>query len=144
MYTGPPRSSRVYGRAARRGVAAVEFAVVAPVFFLLVAGVIEFGRAMMVESILANAAQRGARVGVLNGGQTADVSTTVDSDLATGGISGATTVVTPDPPSKAYAGQDVTVAVSIKFSQVSWLPLPWFLKNTTLKSTATLQRELGQ
>ena len=58
MYTGPPRSSRVYGRAARRGVAAVEFAVVAPVFFLLVAGVIEFGRAMMVESILANAAQR--------------------------------------------------------------------------------------
>ena len=81
---------------------------------------------------------------MLNGGQTADVSTTVDSDLATGGISGATTVVTPDPPSKAYAGQDVTVAVSIKFSQVSWLPLPWFLKNTTLKSTATLQRELGQ
>jgi Flp pilus assembly protein TadG len=131
-------------RAARRGVAAVEFAVVAPVLFLLVAGIIEFGRAMMVESILANAAQRGARVGVLNGGQTSDVSTTVDSELATGGISGATTVVTPDPPSKAYAGQDVTVAVSVKFSQVSWLPLPWFLKNTTLKSTATLQRELGQ
>ena len=81
---------------------------------------------------------------MLNGAQTSDVSTTINSELATGGISGATTVVTPDPPSKAYAGQDVTVAVSVKFSQVSWLPLPWFLKNTTLKSTATLQRELGQ
>ena len=84
------------------------------------------------------------RVGVLNGGQNSDVSTAVNSDLATGGISGTTTVVTPNPPSKAYAGQDVTVAVSVRFSQVSWLPLPWFLKNTTLKSTATLQRELGQ
>ena len=85
-----------------------------------------------------------ARLGVLDGAQTADVSAAVNSVLASGGISGATTVVTPDPPSHAYAGQEVTVAVSVKFSQVSWLPLPWFLKNTTLKSTATLQRELGQ
>ena len=116
----------------------------APVFFLLVAGIFEFGRALMVESLLANAAQRGARLGVLNGAQTADVSAAVDSDLASGGISGATTSVTPDPPSDAYAGQAVTVAVHVKFSQVSWLPMPWFLKNTTLQATATLQRELGQ
>ncbi len=144
MHTLHVRSISAARSAARRGVAAVEFAVVAPVLFLLVAGIIEFGRAMMVESILANAAQRSARVGVLNGAQTSDVSSTINSELATGGISGATTVVTPDPPSKAYTGQDVTVAVSVKFSQVSWLPLPWFLKNTTLRSTATLQRELGQ
>jgi Flp pilus assembly protein TadG len=144
MNTAHPRSIRSRRSAARRGVSAVEFAIVAPVVFLFVAGIIEFGRAMMVESLLANAAQRGARVGVLNDAQNSDVSTAVNSNLATGGISGATTTVTPNPPSSAYAGQDVTVAVSVKFSQVSWLPLPWFLKNTTLKSTATLQRELGQ
>ena len=92
MITAHPRSihSRHSRRsAARRGVSAVEFAIVAPVLFLFVAGIFEFGRAMMVESLLANAAQRGARVGVLNGAQNSDVSTAVNSDLATGGISGA-------------------------------------------------------
>ena len=128
----------------RRGVATIEFAFVAPVFFLLVVGIIEFGRAMSVQSLLANAAQRGARAGVLDGAKTSDVSSAVDTFLASGGISGATTTVTPDPPSSAYAGQDVSVSVSINFSQVTWMPTPWFLKTTPLKATAILQREIGQ
>ncbi len=50
----------------RRGAAVVEFAVVAPVFFLLVFGMIEFGRAIMVQQILTNASREGARVAVLD------------------------------------------------------------------------------
>ena len=41
-------------RVSRRGVAAVEFALVAPVFFLVVLGIIEFGRMAMVQQVLAN------------------------------------------------------------------------------------------
>jgi Flp pilus assembly protein TadG len=136
--------ARSRGALRRRGAAAIEFAFVAPVFILLVVGIIEFGRAMSVQSLLANAAQRGARAGVLDGAQASDVSTAVDTFLASGGVTGATTTVTPDPPSSAYAGQDVSVSVSINFSHVSWMPTPWFLKNTALKSTAILQREIGQ
>ena len=47
----------------RLAAAAVEFAVVAPVFLLLVFGMIEYGRMVMVYQILTNASREGARVG---------------------------------------------------------------------------------
>ena len=42
----------------RKGAAAVEFALVMPLFFMLILGIIEFGRAIMVEQIITNAAPR--------------------------------------------------------------------------------------
>ena len=59
---GARRSQRV-----RPGAAAVEFALVAPLLVMLVLGMIEFGRMMMVEQILTNAAREGARKAVLPG-----------------------------------------------------------------------------
>ncbi len=41
----------------RRGAAAVEFAIVAPVFFLLVFGMIEYGRMVMVQQVITNASR---------------------------------------------------------------------------------------
>ena len=54
-------------RKKRRGAAAVEFAVVAPIFLLLVFGMIEYGRMVMVQQVLTNASREGARVAVLDG-----------------------------------------------------------------------------
>ncbi len=53
--------TRHRGRTQRLGAAAVEFAIVAPLFFMLVFGCIEFGRALMVQQILTNASRVGAR-----------------------------------------------------------------------------------
>lgn len=128
----------------RRGVTAVEFAFVAPVFFIMVLGIIEFGRAMMVQSLLTGAAQQGARSGSLTNAQTTDVTNSVNSYLTSGGVSGASTAVSPSPPSSATAGQSITVTVSIPYSQVSWLPSPSYLKTATLSSTAIVPRESGQ
>ncbi len=50
----------------RQGAAAVEFAIVAPVFFLMVFGMIEFGRAIMVKQVMTNAARDGARLAILD------------------------------------------------------------------------------
>jgi Flp pilus assembly protein TadG len=61
----------------RRGAAAVEFAVVAPVFFLMIFGMIEFGRMVMVQQILTNASREGARLGVLDNINESDVIQTV-------------------------------------------------------------------
>ena len=47
------------------GVAAVEFAIVAPIFFMLVIGIIEVGRAIMVQQVLINASRVGARRAVM-------------------------------------------------------------------------------
>jgi Flp pilus assembly protein TadG len=134
---------RVSSANRRRGAALVEFAVVAPVFFLLVLAIIEFGRAMMVQALLTNAAQKGARAGALDGATAANVTSAVNAYLTAGGISGATATSTPNPPSSALPGNVVKVTVTIPYTSVSWLPAPKFLKTKTLSATGLVQRETG-
>src|SRR4051812_47359519 len=96
----------------RRGAAVVEFAVVSPVFFLLVFGMIEYGRMVMVQQLLTNAAREGARVGVLDNSTASDVTTAVNSYLTAAKITTATITCNPTTPSSATYGQPVTVTVS--------------------------------
>lgn len=122
----------------------MEFALVAPLLFLLVFGMIEYGRMVMVQQILTNASREGARMGVLDGTTTADVTNSVNSYLSNASIQNATVTVTPNPPSSAGFGEPVTVTVSVPFNQVSWLPAPLFLNGTTLSSQTVMRRESAQ
>ena len=144
MHQGSLRHRRTRPCYSRRGTVLIEFAFVAPVFFVMVLGIIEFGRAMMVQALLTSASQQGARAGALNGAQNADVTTAVNNYLSGAGVSGASTTCTPSPPSSASPGQDVKCTVSIGYTSVSWLPAPAYLKTATLSSTAIVQRETGQ
>jgi Flp pilus assembly protein TadG len=137
------RPCRSYRRN-RRAAAAVEFAVVAPVFLLLVFGMIEYGRMVMVQQVITNASREGARQAVLDGATTSNVTTTVTSYLTSGSISGATVTVSPNPPTSAQYGDPVTVTVSIPFSQVSWLPSPMYLGGKTLTASTVMRRESTQ
>src|SRR6266849_3091818 len=49
-----------------RGQSLVEFAAIAPILFLLVFGIIEFGRAFYAYNAIVNAASEGARYGILD------------------------------------------------------------------------------
>ena len=75
MATRRSRAPRAAGRTApppsRWGVAATEFAIVAPVFLLLVIGILELGRALMVQQVLINASRVGARQAITLGATTA-------------------------------------------------------------------------
>jgi Flp pilus assembly protein TadG len=53
-----------------RGQALVEFTVILPVFFLLVAGMFDFGLGIYTDLTLVNAAREGARLGVIDPGNT--------------------------------------------------------------------------
>jgi Flp pilus assembly protein TadG len=128
----------------RRGAAVVEFAVVAPVFFLLVFGMIEFGRMVMVQQLLTNAAREGARVGVLDSSTSTEVSNAVKSYLTAAKINNPTITCTPTNPSSATYGQPVTVTVSIPFNQVSWLPSPMFLGGQSMTASSAMRRETVQ
>jgi Flp pilus assembly protein TadG len=134
------RSCRSYRRN-RRGAAAVEFAIVAPLFFLLVFGMIEYGRMVMVQQVITNASREGARRAVLDGATQAKVKEVVDEYLASGSISGAKVDVDPLNPSSAGPGEPVTVTVSIPFNEVSWLPSPMYLGGKTLNATTAMRRE---
>jgi Flp pilus assembly protein TadG len=51
-------------RRAERGASAVEFALVLPLLLLVIAGVVDFGRALFTQVILTNAAREGARAAI--------------------------------------------------------------------------------
>lgn len=127
-------------RERRRGAAVVEFAIVAPLFFLLVLGIIEFGRMVMVQQIITNAAREGARTGIVSGATYSGVTSTVNGYLAATGISGASVSVNPDPGSASY-GSQITVTVTIPFSQVSWTPTPFFLGSKSLTANCVMRSE---
>ena len=127
-------------RKRRRGAAAVEFAVVLPVFVLLVFGMIEYGRMVMVQQVITNASREGARCAVLDGATTSSVQSAVTTYLSDAQVSGGSTAVSPEPATAA-SGDPVTVTVSIPFSAVSWLPSPMYLGGKTLSASTSMRRE---
>jgi Flp pilus assembly protein TadG len=66
-------------KANETGAAAVEFALVMPVFFLIVFGIIDFGRAYFTTSSLTHAAREGVRVVALGGSADEAEARTVDA-----------------------------------------------------------------
>jgi len=134
---------RAFCRKHRRGSAVVEFAVVAPVFFAFTLGMIEIGRAVMVQQILTTASREGARQAVLDGATQSAVTSFITSYLTSASVSGGSLAVAYSPSIPTAAGYNgpVTVTVSIPFSQVSWSPSPIFLNGATMKASTTMQRE---
>ncbi len=135
----------VQGRRKRRGASAVEFAVVAPVIFLLIFGMIEFGRLVMVQQILTNAAREGARRAILQDATAGAVIQTVRNYLTNCTINGnnpnLVISVTPAPEQAQATDETITVAVSLPYRDVSWLPSPFFLGSTTMNARSVMRRE---
>lgn len=130
-------------RIRRRGASAVEFAVVAPIFFLLIFGMIEYGRMIMVQQVITNASREGARRAVLDGATDSAVRTTVQNYLDGGRVTGTSRTVTISPTlgASVAAGTAITVTVSISFNDVSWLPAPFFLNGRVMTSSTTMRKE---
>ena len=127
---------------ARRAASAVEFAIVAPLLFMLVLGMIEFGRMLMVQQIVTNAAREGARKAVLPGATETQVNQVIDTYVNNSGIKGHTRTVTP-APTVASPNSPITVTVSVAYEKVSWLPLgavKW-LGDKKLSATVGMRKE---
>jgi len=60
------------GLRAERGAVAVEFAILLPVFLLLVFGIMDFGHAFYMKQMVSNASREGARYGARYTGSTAN------------------------------------------------------------------------
>lgn len=140
MQSLPARRSVARKQTLRRGVAAVEFAIVAPVFFLLVIGIIEIGRAMMVQQVLINASRVGARRAVTLSSSEQAVIDAVTEYAEGVGIAGVDIDVSPNPATAA-AGDAITVIVDIDYSDVSWLPAPWFMGGKQLGASSVMRKE---
>jgi Flp pilus assembly protein TadG len=131
-----PRS-RAAGPQRRRGQALVEFAMVAPIFFLLLFGIIESGRFIFYYETLNNATREGARYAIVNGANTIGCSTGPAApgttscdpagddvrervrDAAFGILSG----ISVDPQWFADNGRGSTVTVTASYTYASLVPL---------------------
>ena len=122
---------------ARRGAAMVEMALVLPIFLMLILGIIEFGRAMMIANLVTNAAREGARMAVLDGSTNTEVNNAVETFLqsaigasVTAADIDVTITVTaaagnPDPGNNvanAVARDLISVRVELPFNKVALIP----------------------
>lgn len=125
----------------RRGVAAVEFALVLPVIVLLLLGSLEMGRAVMVRHVLEETARAGCRVAVFENGTHEDVMDIIDVSMKGAGISDYIVNIDPDPPENLEAFEPVTVTVTVPYKSVSWLPASNFMAGAELTGLCVMPAE---
>ncbi|QDU47620.1 TadE-like protein [Symmachiella dynata] len=113
----------------RRGVAAVEMAFVFPVFMLLVLGVIEFGRYMMVGQLVTNAAREGSRLAIRGTFTEEEVKQDILGFITdavgveAGQVDIDVSTESGDTIQSAESKDPITVSVAIRFKDVTYLPL---------------------
>ena len=106
---------------------------------MLLLGMVEVGRAMMVQQVLINASRVGAREAVTLA-STSSSAINAATNYASGvGVPGISVVATPDPGTAA-AATEVTVTTTVDFASVSWLPSPWFMGGKTLVASSVMRK----
>jgi Flp pilus assembly protein TadG len=166
-------------RPARRAAATVEFALVVPFLAVLLGGVSEIGRALLVRQTLNDAARKACRTGVLPNRANADIATEVNNILSDNSINLTAVVCATNSQGQtvdAYGnsvdttttatitiavngssfgsqgnmldvsgsskGDQISVTVTVPFSQVSWTP-PVFLTGNSLQSETLVMKRQG-
>ena len=132
--------------ARRTAATSVEFTVCALVFFIMLLGIFEIGRAFMVQHLLTNAAREGCRLGVLQGTSSPQITAAVTNRLAQQGIGGDVASVQVNDGStdavNAKSGDEITVKVTVPVSKITWLPFTNYIDGgLNLNSQYTLRRE---
>lgn len=125
-------------KSARRGAVVVEFAIVAPVFFVFIIAAFEFGRVNVIRHTADNAAYEAARHAMVPGATPAEAVARATSILNVVGARGAR--VTIDPATLGPDVDTVIVTVEVPLAQNGWIA-PRFTSAMTLRSVATMRTE---
>lgn len=141
-------------RKSREGQAVVEFALILPVFLLIVFAAIEFGRAYYVSHLLASAAREGAREGSLPNRTEADVEDKVEDFVrgveldygqttTTIGVipAGSSDVDSSMALADATSGDRVRVTVEYDFDVLTGSIIPGFSGTVTLAGRCAFRHE---
>jgi Flp pilus assembly protein TadG len=137
----------------RPGAAIVEMAMVLPIFVMIVLGIIEFGRAMMVGQMVTNAAREATRLAIIDGSTNSTVSSWITEFLNDSiGVSASDVTVTitvdaapgnPDPLDQignALPRDLVKVKVAVPFDKVSYITGD-YLNGKNLSAQSAMRHE---
>jgi Flp pilus assembly protein TadG len=140
------RPGKKKGTWGRQGQALAEFALIVPILFLLIAGIIEFGRGWNIKQVVTDAAREGARYTVIQDGTITDTSVVaakIRQRLALANINSSTISITP-VASFHVTGDAMSVVVSTQY-KMGWIGalLSWAGGNSTItiSSTTTMRNE---
>jgi Flp pilus assembly protein TadG len=142
-----PRPGRS-GRVSERGQGLVEFALILPVFLIILFGIIEFGWAMRAYVIEQNAAREGARYWAVTGkpsGGCSDITTQITNKAPT--LSGLTTTYDIDgtTTTSCLAVSPSAIGVQADYTYNFITPLGTFITSIagplTISSKATMRVE---
>jgi Flp pilus assembly protein TadG len=125
----------------RRGATTVEFAIVAPIFFLLMIASFEFSRLNVIRHTADNAAYEAARHAMVPGATASEAVTKANAILRTVGTRGARVTINP-----RVLGPDVdtiNVRVDVPLDQNGWI-VPRFTKGSTMTAQSTLRTERAE
>jgi Flp pilus assembly protein TadG len=92
-----------------RGAAVVEFAIMLPLFLLVIGGVVDFGRAFFTQIQLTNAAREGARAAIVSTAPPADI----QARAGVAGVPGMTTTI-----NSACPGANASVTTQVSFQWI--------------------------
>ena len=133
----------------RRGTAAVEFALVAPLLALLVVGMFEVGRALIVKASLEEAARAGCQTGTLPLRDNAAIISDVHGVLRANSISPGDVTITIQVNNQsadvatASANDKISVRVDIPYRSVSWTSGFFFMKGDVVQSETIVMMRQG-
>ena len=116
-----------------RGVAAIEFAIVVPFVLLVLAGIIQFGFVLFLQSHVADVARDTARRVAVGEFEQAEAVQFAQDSLLNWGVTYTVAVTLPDP--------DVVVQISLPMSQAALIDLLGVFQSGTLTATVTARGE---
>lgn len=125
-------------RTARQGAAAVEFAVVAPIFFVLVIAAFEFGRLNVIRHTADNAAYEAARHAMVPGATAAEAVAKANSILNIVGTRGANVTINPAVIDNSV--DEITVTIDVPMNQNGWIT-PRFTSASNIQASSRLRTE---
>lgn len=131
-------NKRTINKQHRAGVTAVEFAMTAPLLFLLLYAAVELGHANMVFNATEAACYEGARVGIVPGARASECRAAAQNILKISGVEGATVTVIPDDLNVKTA--TVQVRISVPYAKTS-IVAPTFTRLLNVRRACELSRE---
>lgn len=121
-----------------RGAAVVELAIVSPLLFAMLFGIIEFGWLFTVQHTMVNASREGARIGILQGATFGEIEATTRDFLEPMGIADQVTINITE----ATVGDPfVTVQVTVPREDVSLVGNFFGFVGGMLEGTTTMRQE---
>jgi Flp pilus assembly protein TadG len=125
---------RLRSRRSPRGQAIVEFALVAPIFILIILGLFDAGRAVYAYNTAANAAREGARIAIVNQDPVAIRAGTLEAGVGLR-LTNANVTLTP------CSGWMCTYSVTVEVPYEAVTPFIGDLFDPTIRSTASMPVE---